>query len=96
MSCDRRCFNPDSEWHGHDECHTCPGADNGRKPMQVKITSLTRYGMDTNAQYQYLVPSIPKVGEVYNAEHIPAIANEPDCVRVNGYIIHPDDFEVVK
>jgi hypothetical protein len=64
--------------------------------MQVKIISLTRYGMDVNERYQFLVPSIPKVGGVYNAEHVLAEEHEPVCVKVNGYFIHPDDYEVVK
>jgi hypothetical protein len=27
MSCDRRCFDKESKWHGHEDCNTCPGAD---------------------------------------------------------------------
>ncbi len=29
MSCDRRCFDKESKWSGHEECGTCPGQDSG-------------------------------------------------------------------
>ena len=32
MSCDKRCFDPESKWHGHEDCDTCPGADKGPRP----------------------------------------------------------------
>ena len=32
MSCSRQCFDEKDEWFGHDDCHTCPGRDDGRKP----------------------------------------------------------------
>ena len=33
MSCDRRCFNPESEWFDHEDCSTCPGADRANLPL---------------------------------------------------------------
>lgn len=39
MSCDRRCFDKESKWYGHEDCNTCPGADVWRprnKPGQVQ------------------------------------------------------------
>lgn len=32
MSCDKRCFDPESKWHDHEDCDTCPGADKGPDP----------------------------------------------------------------
>lgn len=32
MSCDKRCFDPESEWHDLDDCDKCPGADKGPRP----------------------------------------------------------------
>jgi hypothetical protein len=29
MSCDRRCFEKNDNWHQHDDCGTCPGQDSG-------------------------------------------------------------------
>lgn len=40
MSCDRRCFNLDSGWYGHDECSTCPGRDDGTSPTVKEAEEL--------------------------------------------------------
>lgn len=37
MSCSRQCFDENDEWFGHDDCHTCPGRDDGRKPESTNI-----------------------------------------------------------
>lgn len=29
MSRDKRYFDPESEWHGFEDCDKCPGADRG-------------------------------------------------------------------
>jgi len=42
MSCDRRCFDKDDEMYGHEDCTTCPGADDGRhitRIANIKTTS---------------------------------------------------------
>jgi hypothetical protein len=35
MSCDRRCFDEESDWYGHEDCKTCPGHDCSRNGCGV-------------------------------------------------------------
>ena len=31
MSCDKRCYDETSQYHGHEDCGICPGRDDGHK-----------------------------------------------------------------
>jgi hypothetical protein len=32
MSCDRRCYKPESPWYDFEICNECEGADDGHRP----------------------------------------------------------------
>lgn len=48
MSCDRRCFDPESIFYEHDECHTCPGSDSG--PRKEQSGSIVFRHFDSNEE----------------------------------------------
>lgn len=34
MSCIKACFDDSNPLYGHEDCHTCPWADNGPRPQR--------------------------------------------------------------
>lgn len=67
MSCSKQCFDKDDEYYEHEDCHTCPGRDDGTMGEKRQASPCSRASAGStapvwgarkcaNGEYQILYP----------------------------------------